>query len=337
MTASPDERQHGKRLHGSPQCILDRFDHGDGKPSVVYRTAGDRFLLIEYGEMEFDLSLNFYAQSVNEELLGLGIAGLVETSPGFRSILISYDPRRTNPSRLINEIQDLHADLPAVRNLVLPSRLLTLPACFDDEASRVAVERYVKSIRPDAPNCENGNNIDYTLQYNGLSSLGDLVSAVTSTALWVGFVGFFPGLPFMFPLDPRHVLFAPKYNPTRTWTAEGAVGLGGPCYSIYPVESPGGYQLLGRTIPIYDIQQRNPAFKDDPILLRAGDRVQFKTVTEPELLATFDAVHAGEYTYEIEDSALNVAEYLQWCDEHRGEADLRAERRDAAAATTAVP
>ena len=64
----------------------------------------------------------------------------------------------------------------------------------------------------------------------------------------------------MFPLDPRYAVVIPKYNPTRPWTPEGAVGIAGPCLAIYPVPSPGGYQLIGRTIPIYDAQQRNPAF-----------------------------------------------------------------------------
>ena len=62
----------------------------------------------------------------------------------------------------------------------------------------------------------------------------------------------------MFPVDPRYTVVVPKYNPTRTWTAEGAVGLGGPCYAIYPVESAGGYQLFGRSLPVYDLQGRQP-------------------------------------------------------------------------------
>ena len=87
----------------------------------------------------------------------------------------------------------------------------------------------------------------------------------------------------MFPIDPRMEITVPKYNPTRTWTAEGAVGIGGPCVAIYPVESPGGYQLFGRTLPIYDMQGRNAAFRDDPLLIRPGDRVQFTVVDEAEL------------------------------------------------------
>jgi allophanate hydrolase subunit 1 len=84
-----------------------------------------------------------------------------------------------------------------------------------------------------------------------------------ATPWWNAANGFFPGLPFMFPLDPRYAVVIPKYNPTRPWTPEGAVGIAGPCLAIYPVPSPGGYQLIGRTIPIYDAQQRNPAFAAD--------------------------------------------------------------------------
>lgn len=320
-----------------PPVVLGRREHDDGMPSITYRSAGDRFLQVEYGPMEFDLTLNFYVHSVEAKLKEVGLDGLVETSPGFRSMLVSYDAATVKPADLVRELDAVHDDLPGVEGLVLPSRLFRLPACFDDSQSRQAVERYARSIRPDAPNCVNDNNIDYTLQYNGLQDLDELVEHVTATDLWTGFIGFFPGLPFMFPVDPRHVLFAPKYNPTRTWTAEGAIGLGGPCYSIYPVESPGGYQLIGRTLPIFDPQQRNPIFADDPIMVKPGDRIRFHPVSEDELLDTFARVHTGEYEYQVEDGTLDVAAHLAWSAQHREEAEEWARVRDSAAAATEVP
>jgi urea carboxylase len=322
---------------GIPDCVLARHEHDGGKPTMTYRAAGDWYLLVEYGEMELDLALNFFVHSVDARLRDGLIAGVGETSPGFRSVLVAFDAGVIAVRDLITELERVHADLPGADQLVLPSRIIRLPAAFDDTASRDAVARYNKTIRPDAPNCAGGSNIDYTLRYNGLDSLDDLAHSVTSTDLWVGFIGFFPGLPFMFPLDPRHVLFAPKYNPTRTWTAEGAIGLGGPCYSIYPVESPGGYQLLGRTIPVYDINRRNKVFEADPLLLRPGDRIRFHQVEEGELLEMFEAVHADRYDYRIEEEAFDVAAHLAWCASHQAEADERARARDAAAAATPVP
>ncbi|SKA79411.1 Allophanate hydrolase subunit 1 [Agreia bicolorata] len=317
--------------------ILGRREADGGKPAVTYRAAGDRFLLVEYGETVFDLTLNFFAQSVLGYIAEHPIAGVVETMPGFRSVGFSVDATRLRHRDLIAELERIIDAMPPVDGLVLPSRTVVLPAAIADSESERAVERYLQTIKPDAVNCAGGNNIDYTLQYNGIDSVEALTEHITSTDLWVGFVGFFPGLPFMFPLDPRNVLFAPKYNPTRTWTPEGAIGLGGPCYSIYPVESPGGYQLLGRTIPVYDMQQRNAVFADDPILLRTGDRVRFEAVDEAEVTDTFKAVHADRYEYRVEEGVFSVSEFLEWSAELEEPASRWRDHRDAAAAATPVP
>jgi allophanate hydrolase subunit 1 len=160
---------------------------------------------------------------------------------------------------------------------------------------------------------------------------------VLATEQWSAFIGFFPGLPFMFPLDPRETVFVPKYNPTRTWTPEGALGIGGPCFAIYPVESAGGYQLVGRTLPIYDLRGRNAAFRENPLLLRAGDRVRFHRVDEDELLGLFKDVHANRYRYRIEEGTFDVGAYLEWLPSVADEAEERGRRREAAAAETPVP
>jgi allophanate hydrolase subunit 1 len=221
--------------------------------------------------------------------------------------------------------------------MTIPSRLVHMPIAFDDSTSREAVARYVRTIRKDAPNAEGGTNIDYIVRYNGFSDREELYAAVLGSEQWSAFMGFFPGLPFMFPLDPRETIFVPKYNPTRTWTAEGAVGVGGPCIAIYPVESAGGYQLFGRTIPIYDIRQRNSVFRESPLFMRPGDRIQFHRVEEAELLQTFEDVHADRYRYRIEDSPFDVGAFLDWLPTIADEAEERRQRREAAAAKTPVP
>jgi urea carboxylase len=235
--------------HPSPTAAV--RDSVDGKPKVSFRYAGDRFLLVEYGEMEFDLQLNFRVLTVNALLHERGVEGIVDTGPGLRSNLIRYDPSRIDPQRLIAELEAVEDEVPAGGELEIPSRVIHLPIAFDDAPSRAAVVRYARSVRDDAPNAQGDNNIDYIVAYNGLPDREALYAEVLATEWWNAFTGFFPGLPFMYPLDPRFALFAPKYNPTRTWTAEGAVGIGGPCVAIYPVESPGGYQLFGRTLPTW--------------------------------------------------------------------------------------
>lgn len=309
----------------------------EGKPSITYRQAGDRGVLVEYGEMVFDLALNFLVLAAKDALDEQPPDGLIETAPGFRSMLVSYDPFVLSSAAMLDHLQAVHEALDPARGISIPSRIVHLPIAFDDSQTRAAVERYVNSIRSDAPNAEGGTNIDYVVRYNGMRDRDELYETALATEHWTGFIGFFPGLPFMFPLDPRDAIFVPKYNPTRTWTPEGAVGIGGPCYAIYPVESAGGYQLIGRSLPIYDVRARNEVFRQNPLLLRAGDRVKFHRVTEEELLQQFEDVHADTYRYRIEDATFDVGAFLEWTATVADEADERRRRREEAAAATPVP
>jgi urea carboxylase len=318
-------------------AIIERRPAEGGHPAVTFRQAGDRAVLVEYGEMEFDLTLNFFALAVDAALASDPVDGVVETAPGFRSMLLSYDAAQIAPRELVDRVARVQAGLPAEREIEIPSRLIRLPLAFEDSETKRAVERYIHTIRADAPNCEGANNVDYIVRYNGYRDREAFYDAVLATEHWTAFIGFFPGLPFMFPLDPRYVPVVPKYNPTRTWTAEGAVGLGGPCYAIYPVESAGGYQLFGRTLPVYDLQGRNAAFRENPLLLRPGDRVRFHRVEEDELMAAFEDVRADRYAYEIEEQSLDVGAYLETLERHAGAAEEWRRTRDAAAARTPVP
>jgi allophanate hydrolase subunit 1 len=324
-------------MSATTSAIIERRAAAAGKPSVTYRYAGDRALLVEYGEMEFDLTLNFFAQAVDDALRGQPLEGLIETAPGFRSILVTYDPLVLETGDLLVHLHAVTEGLPAEREMTIPSRLIHLRVAFDDEQTRAAVARYINTIRKDAPNAEGGNNIDYVVRYNGFADREELYESVVATEHWAAFIGFFPGLPFMFPLDPRHVVVAPKYNPTRTWTPEGALGVGGPCWAIYPVESAGGYQIVGRTLPIYDVAARNAVFRENPLLLRAADRVQFHRVEEPELLSLWEDVRTDRYRYQVEEGVLNVGEYLEWAASLADEAEERRARREQAAAKTPVP
>lgn len=321
----------------SASAILDILEPDGPRPQVVTRQAGDRAVLIEYGEAEFDLTLNFFALAAHTALAERTPDGVVESAPGFRSLIVTYDPHGTSPAELADALHAIHAGIDPSAGMTIPSRVIDMPVAFDDEQTRAAIARYINSIRDDAPNCEGGNNVDYIARYNGFDDREQVYDALLATEQWTGFLGFFPGLPFMFPLDPRAAVFVPKYNPTRTWTAEGAVGVGGPCWAIYNIESAGGYQIIGRTIPIYDPQERNEAFRGSGLLLRAGDRVRFHRVEEAEILQLFEDVHADRYRYKIEDGSFDVGDYLSWLPSVADEARARREQCEAAAKVTPVP
>lgn len=309
----------------------------DGRPSITYRYAGDRFLLVEYGEMILDLTVNFRILGLNAALKQQAPPGLIETVPALRSILVHYDSVRLPTRDLIAVMQRVEESVPTAEHLTIPSRRVTLPIAFADHWTRADVERYVKYVRQDAPNVVDGYNIDYIAQYNGLRDREEVAAYVLGTDWWNACLGFWPGLPFMFPMDPRRAIVTPKYNPTRPWTIEGAVGIGGPCVAIYPVDSPGGYQLFGRTIPIYDPKQRNRAFADNPILLRPADRIRFTRVSDDELEAIRGQVYADTYRYQIEDGALDVRAYVAFVASVRDEAEAFRKRQEEALKRVRIP
>jgi len=320
------------------KAVLAETPARQGRPRAVYRSAGDRFLMVEFGDMELDLTLNFRVLGLNQAIKETALPGVIETIPALRSILIHYDSTTLEPDDLIRAVDDLYAALPPVEGLTIPSRQVRLPVAFDDQWSRADIARYVQFIRKDAPNIIDGSNLPYAAMYNGLRDAEEFIDYTMKTEWWNSAVGFFPGLPFLYPLDPRYAVVIPKYNPTRPWTPEGAVGIAGPCLAIYPVASPGGYQLIGRTIPIYDAQQRNPAFAANPILLRPGDRISFTRVSDDELVALRDRVFDGSYVYQIEhEGTLGVGEYVAQLDSIKDETAAFKSQQEAAAARTPVP
>jgi len=132
-------------------AVIDQRPAHDSKPAVTYRHAGDRYLMVEYGEMVLDMTLNFFVQAVDRLVREAGIEGLIETSPGFRSMLVGHDAAVLSRGDLIARLDDIHDAVPDQSQLTIPSRLITLPITFDDSQSRDAVERYLRVTRADAP------------------------------------------------------------------------------------------------------------------------------------------------------------------------------------------
>ncbi|GHE76937.1 hypothetical protein GCM10017786_02740 [Amycolatopsis deserti] len=321
-------------------AIITTAEPRAGRPKVTYRTAGDRAVLVEYGHtIPVDLGVNFFAHASARHLTDHPVRGVLEVAPGLRSLLVYFDPRTISQDLVVAALEEMHNDIPEPASIVLPSRRLKLPIAFDDSASREAVNRYRISTRPDAPNVVDGNNIDYLVRYNGLPNREAFYDRILRTEWWNAFTGFYPGLPSLLPLDPRSEIIAPKYNPARGWTPEGAVALGGPCLVIHPIESTGSYQLFGRTLPISDLVPKPRSHRIDPILIQPGDRITFTAVTEAELIELRRQVFEGRYDYEIEPGRYAVADHLRTCADPAvaGEAERRRATRCAAQELVKVP
>ncbi|HLJ63426.1 MAG TPA: carboxyltransferase domain-containing protein [Stellaceae bacterium] len=276
-------------------------------PEPKFLPAGDRFMLIEFGN-EMNLELNFMAQGLASVIAAGDHHAIIETAPCFASLLVHYDPDRISFADLKSEMTRLIADLGPSDDIELPSRLFYLPTMYRDPWTRECVADYRAKIKEKEPDPE------FVARLNGLSGPEQLVRVHSGTEYWVAALGFWPGLPFMMALDPRCVITAPKYNPPRTWTPQGTVGMGGASTAIYPVATPGGYQIFARIpVPIWDTQKRFPVFADSIVLFRAGDRVKFVPVSEEEFLQVEAEVKAGTYVYNVvEYQKFSVRQYKSW-------------------------
>ena len=284
------------------------------RPKVAYRLAGDSYLLVEYGEIVLDLHLRFRIHSLERAIHELQMSAILETAPGVRSLLVRYDCLRLSTQDLVDVLRRLEGDLPPAQEMVVPSRLVYLPIACHDRWTIAAVKQYMESVRAEAPYLP--DNMEFIARCNGLPGVAEVEAhALATEHLVIGLGDVYLGAPCAVPLDPRRRLVVPKYNPARTWTPEGAVGIGGAYLCIYPMESPGGYQLFGRTLPIWNTMQSTPDFTEAPWLLRTFDRIQFELVSEDELEVLRRAMLQGEYRVRIEEGAFSVAEYTEFLHE----------------------
>lgn len=280
---------------------------GSGAPAVRYAPMGDAHLLVEYGPQTLDLALRVRIHALAQALRAAAPDGLGELTPGVRSLLIGRDPRRLNEAALLRLLRELERGLPAAEAVELPSRTVRLPLSWDDPAAQEAVARYAQSVRADAPWCP--SNIEFIRRVNGLDSQDEVKRIVfDATYLVLGLGDVYLGAPVATPLHPAHRLVTTKYNPARTWTPENAVGIGGAYLCVYGMEGPGGYQLIGRTIPVWSTSGRAQGLQDGlPWLLRPFDRIRFEPVSHDELTRLRDGFHSGATAVEIEPGTLRPA------------------------------
>lgn len=302
--------------------VLAELPANDTRPRVTYRQAGDAYVLVEYGDNVLDLALRLRVHLLMEALKTSPVPGLEELAPGVRSLQLRYNSRVLHQSALIEHLLRLETQLAEVDRLKIPTRVIHLPMAFEDSATLGAVQRYSETVRSEAPWLP--NNVDFIQRTNGLARREDVRDILFDASyLVLGLGDVYLDAPCAVPLDPRHRLLSSKYNPARTFTAEGTVGIGGMYLCIYGMDSPGGYQLVGRTLPIWNRFCRNPQFKDDqPWLLQFFDQVRFYPVTEAELDDFREAFREGRASIRIEEEVFDFAEYRHFLEAN--EADIAA-------------
>jgi urea carboxylase len=287
--------------------VLGRVPESDTRPAVTYRRSGDDNLLIEYGPMQLDLALRMRVHALAERLAAERLPGVVDLTPGIRSLQVHVDPQVLPTAKLLDFVQEAEKQLPAADELVVPSRTVHLPLSWDDPATREAITRYMAGVRDDAPWCP--WNIEFIRRINGLDSVDDVYRTVFDAEyLVLGLGDVYLGAPVATPLDPRHRLVTTKYNPARTWTAENSVGIGGAYLCVYGMEGPGGYQFVGRTVQVWSGWQQ----PQRPWLLRFFDRIKWYPVEADELLDMRADMAAGRLELRIEEGEFALADHKRF-------------------------
>lgn len=310
--------------------ILEFLEARGSRPQTVYRRQGDRHVLIEYGPLTLDLTLRLRVHALMLEIQRLGMPGVSNITPGIRSLQIQYDPRLLPLAALLRALADAEERLGALEDFEIPSRTVWLPLSFNDPAVAATVARYMESVRADAPWCP--DNIEFIRRINGLDSCEDVRRIVFDARyLVMGLGDVYLGAPVAVPLDPRHRLVTTKYNPARIWTPPNVVGIGGAYMCIYGMEGPGGYQLFGRTIQVWNSYLRSPEFRDaQPWLLRFFDQIRFFPVTAPELEDWRRDFPYGRRPLEIETGTFRLRDYQRLVAENQTSIEAFRARRQAA-------
>ncbi len=315
------------RASGTPPALSNRRDvdagvlarspgDGGGRPALTVRRSGDAFALVEYGEMSLDLALRARVHALEQWLAERASTGIVDVTPGVRSLLVQVDSDVLPLRELVELVQEGDDALPSAAELAIDARTVHLPLSWEDPATLEAIRRYMEVVRDDAPWCP--SNLEFIRRINGLDSVDDVRRIVFDASyLVLGLGDVYLGAPVATPLDPRHRLVTTKYNPARTWTPENAVGIGGAYLCVYGMEGPGGYQFVGRTVPVWYLDVPTPGDEPDvPWLLRSFDQIRFHPVDADELLELRCRAKSGDLELQIEPTTFHLGDHVAFLEEH---------------------
>lgn len=229
---------------------------------VQFLKQGDTALVVQFGDV-IDRTLSDRVLRLGRKIRALGIAGITDLVPTFRSLLVHYDPVVVGGEELQAKLEGL---LESSETEAQEARQWTIPVCYEGEY---------------------GPDVNDVAQASGLSPT-EVVEQHAGTLFHVYMLGFVPGYPYMGDLPPPLVL--PRRSNPRTRVPPGSVAIASVMTAIYPLESPGGWHLIGSTpIRLFD------ASKDNPALLCPGDKVRFKPVGTEEYSDIRKAVEADVY------------------------------------------
>lgn len=236
---------------------------------VKFLPAGDSAVSVQFGNV-IDPAVYQRVHALQLQLDRAKLPGIVEVLPTYRALMVHYDPGILPFAVLVKELNQLIAS--PFSEGKHSRKVITIPVCFGGEL---------------------GEDLDFVAQYHHTTS-EEIVRLFGSEDFLIYMLGFTPGYPYIGGVPDG--LATPRLETPRVKIPAGSVGIGGKQLGIYPIVSPGGFQLVGRTpVRLYD-----PG-REQPILLEAGEYIRFQAVSREEYDEILCQVEAGRYTCRIEE------------------------------------
>lgn len=232
---------------------------------VRYLVSGDCAVCVEFGN-EISPEINRKIRAFNIAVTQAGIEGLVETVPTYRSLLVVYRPEVIGFKALTEKFETLLNSMDNIQ--IPPPTVIEIPVLYGGE------------MGPDIENVAEHNH----------KTVEEVIKIHTSGEYLIYMLGFIAGFPYLGGMSKE--IATPRLSSPRVKIEGGSVGIAGEQTGVYPVASPGGWQLIGRTpLKLYDAE------REKPVLLEAGQYIKFRSVTEKEYQTIEKQVADGTYGY----------------------------------------
>lgn len=212
-----------------------------------FATLSDRALVVHLGD-QIDTAMFRAVRSMSRQLEANPPAGMVEVVPAFTTVAVYYDPLCTSEAELTSHINGLESLLDSTAEP--PPRIVEIPVCYGGEF---------------------GSDLEFVAKHARIST-SEVIEVHSAADYLVHMIGFAPGFPYLGGMSSK--ISTPRRSSPRLRIPPGSVGIAGDQTGIYPLETPGGWQLIGRTpLALFRPEQ------DPPTLLQAGDVVRFRSIT----------------------------------------------------------